>query len=66
MENLIENDEMLVDAVLQGSSIYIITIDCVFFVSLYCDDSSVVLCVSGRSTIEEVIDVIDTMNASDF
>ena len=56
-EDLIESDEMLINSISRGDSVFIVTIDSTFFVSLDWSDGTVVLCVPGRSTINEIVNV---------
>ena len=56
-EDLIESDEMLTDSILQGYPVLIVTIDSIFFVSLDWNDDTVVLCIPGRSTVNEIVNV---------
>ena len=56
-EHLIESDEMLINSISQGGSVFIVTIDSTFFVSLDWSDGTVVLCVPGRSTVREIVNV---------
>ena len=57
-EDLIESDELLSDSILNGDPVFIVTIDSTFFVSLDWNDSTVILYISGRSTVNDILDVL--------